>query len=152
MPTYLLSLQIVPVRVSEVYAQLPLHCTVFQYFSTVEDVDVLRRELRHLCTYAKPIELIGGEPAMFGRDEDVPVNLVEATQELRDFHSAIEMLLKELGATIHEPAWAGDGYRPHVSKVNGEGFGPEQRVVIDHVTLVSKLDNGQKRIVAIFEI
>ena len=150
MGTYLISLPIVPVAVSEVYTQLPLQCTVFQYFSTTKDLDVLRRELRYLCANTKPIEIIGGEPALFGPLEDVPVNRVEETPELRDLHAAAGTLLAELAATIHEPAWSGDGYRPHVSKVNGVGFGPEQRVIVDRLSLVSKLDTGRKKIVAMF--
>ncbi len=152
METYLLSLPIKPVEIGRTYAQLPLHCTVFQYFSTNIPFLGLRRELSAIAGNTNPIELTGGEPALFGKSSDVPVNLVEETPELRALHETIRTWLIEQHAMIYNPEWAGDGYRPHVSVVDGEAFTSGMRVTVNRIALVQELIPQRKQITALFPL
>lgn len=143
MPTYLLSMPIMPVMIGTCYEQLPLHCTLFQYFETDEPRESIARELRSLCGFSPSFQLTRGMRTRFGPQNDIPVFLVQAQSGLHKLHWNVLLLLRDLRARILNPEWAGDGYRPHVTIQGTHPFLDGATVTADHAVLVERVPEGK---------
>lgn len=84
---------------------------------------------------------VGGE-AGFGRNQSVPVSLIEPSAALTALHGALVRIVAEQPGRIPTPDYILDGYRPHVSHVRGKRPSPGDVLVLDRIALVDMAPDG----------
>jgi hypothetical protein len=122
MHAYLLALEIEPVDINKVYVALPLHLTMMSWFYSDKSPAEVVRAIQPIVEKQSLIELVSGEPDLFGIDKDVPVNRLVNEEALKQFHEALHDALKVIGATYKSPKWVGDGFAPHVTRQRSGRF------------------------------
>lgn len=151
MHAYLLALEVEPIEVGKVYVALPLHCTVLHWFRSHKTPAEVLRAVADIANRQAPIEIISGEPALFGVDEDVPVNRLDDDDDIRSLHRALRIALQPLGVVDVQPQWSGEGYVPHVTRQSSGRFEQGRRVVSRKLYIVEALvpeELQQKKVVS----
>ena len=119
--TYLISLEVQPMGVGEVYEQLPMHCTIMPRFHSKLSPDVLSGVLAPLIEAMEPLELQPLEHVAFGPKQQLVTTLVY-TPQLRHLHEVLYDALTKLAVQFTEVDWVGPGFIPHVSDKKGRRF------------------------------
>ncbi len=86
-----------------------------------------------------PIEIVSGEPDMFGLNKDVPVNRIINEAEVQDFHIRLYDALQSLETTDVESMWTRTGFTPHVTRQQSGRFEAGRRSVANKLYLVEAL-------------
>lgn len=133
----------------------PLHVTVQPWFAVRENTERdLRLALVRYADMQSPFAITGGERALFGPNNDLPVTKIdEGVVQLTALHLTTLGLIKKLGGTVDSP-WIQEKYVPHVSDRQREGrsLQPEESVVLRALQLVRREPAGGKRIIeTVFE-
>lgn len=79
------------------------------------------------------------EDTFLGPDKDIPVTLVELTQELKAFHNRLLKFLLSNGATFENPQFLDEQYTPHIS-IYGS-----RRVELGTLIPINSVSIGSKR-------
>jgi hypothetical protein len=157
MHEYLLLLPIGKLHMNDLFIKdepLPLHCTLMHWFSLGRDLP-----LTSLDTYLEdlaggvgaPVELVSREPALFGPENKTPVHILEQNHRLMELHAHLFRFLDKLGCVPKAPQWIGEGYRPHVSTVEGRAFAPGMRYKAQQLALIGrKSEDKSKTVKAIY--
>jgi len=145
---YLLTSSIDPVYKGQVFEEgLPRHITIQQWF-TLERRGAFVNALQNFATTLTPFEITGTEEAMFGPHEDVRVRRVRNVAKLAMLHdSTLEMIERYGRGSMRNPEWAGDGYNPHVSYVDGIALEEGEVVILKTIELIRR-DPGSRTKVA----
>lgn len=96
-----------------------------------------------------------GDDAGFGRQESVPVSLVEPSRSLQALHESLVGTVMELPGRVPTPHHILDNYRPHVSHHGDKRPQPGDVVVLDRVALVDMAPDGNhsvRRILRLWEL
>ena len=96
-----------------------------------------------------------GADAGFGRQESVPVSLVEPSRPLQELHESLVRTVAELPGRVPTPHHTLDNYRPHVSHHGAKRPRPGDVVVLDRVALVDMAPDGNhsvRRILHLWEL
>jgi hypothetical protein len=96
-----------------------------------------------------------GEDAGFGRQESVPVSLVEPSRPLQDLHESLVGTVMGLPGRVPTPHHILENYRPHVSHHGDKRPRPGDVVVLDRVALVDMAPDGNhsvRRILHLWEL
>lgn len=151
MHAYLLALEIEPVEVNKVYMALPLHCTVVHWFRSDKSPADIAKAITPIVIATPAIELVSGEPAMFGQKKDVPVNRLENDESILDLHKKLHHTLQNIGIKDAVPMWTGDGFNPHVTRQRSGRFEQGRRFTAHKLYLTEALipdDFQQKKIIS----
>lgn len=93
----------------------PAHVTLVPSFSTSAPIAELASAIRRAHAGDAPLVVTFGERAMFGRDGDIPVRLVECDPACQ-LHRRIADEVQSIGGVVAaEPEYWLDGYQPHVT-------------------------------------
>lgn len=122
MYSYLLALEIEPVEIGKVYIALPLHATTVHWFTSLHKPADIVKAITPLVESHNPIEIVGGEPDLFGLDKDVPVNRIANYQLIRDFHIKLHQALQPFEIMDTVPKWTGEGFNPHITRQQSGRF------------------------------
>lgn len=133
----------------------PLHVTVQPWFMIPENSkDDLRLALVQYATTQPPFTITGGERALFGPNNDLPVTKIsEGVARLTALHLTTLGLINKMGGTVSS-SWIQDKYVPHVSDRLQEerSLHPEESVVLRALQLVRRELSGGKRVIeSVFE-
>lgn len=151
MHAYLLALEVEPIEVGKVYVALPLHCTVVHWFRSDRSPAEILRAVTGIANTQTPVNIMSGKPALFGADKDVPVNLLENDQVIRELHHALRQAIKPLGVEEVQPQWSGTGYIPHVTRQSSGRFEQGRSVTSRKLYIVEALvpdELQQKKVVS----
>lgn len=100
-------------------AAWPAHVTVVGNFRTTAGPGEVLDRVASARLTERPLALTLGDHALFGRDADIPVLLVDS-DELPRLHDRAASALRDLpGFAADEPAHWGGGYRPHLTRAPG---------------------------------
>lgn len=95
----------------------PAHVTLASNFAVTDYGDRLARAVSKACADHEPLSVRFAAPAMFGRDQTVPVQLVESA-DLHEMHERLADLLEVMpGFAAADPDYWRAGYRPHMTQV-----------------------------------
>ncbi len=138
---YLLTSSIDPIKKGEQFVDgpLPRHVTLQQWF-TLDHVPAFKNALQNLATTLEPVEIIGGENAEFGPNNDVPVRLVRNIGRVARLHTKTGELIERFGGELRNPEWAGDGYNPHVTYVDGAALDEGEAVTLRTIEMIKRED------------
>jgi hypothetical protein len=102
----------------------PAHVTLASNFLVNETDDRVASAVSEACADYGPLSVRFGTRALFGRDRDVDVQIVESAQILA-LHERLSDLLEAMrGFAATEPDYWRDGYRPHMTHVPGLSIRP----------------------------
>ncbi len=135
MHLYLLTLEVDPLIVGNVYNPLPSHLTLVSRFWSELPHDEIAEAVKPIFAQAAPIELIYGGQAVIG-PKKTAVHLVENTAELVRLHSQLVEKLDTLNVAYVSPQFVGTGHRPHVSKRENIQFAVGDRHLAHNAYLI----------------
>lgn len=125
MKSFLFVLEVEPMKVGKSYNKLTLHCTVLHWFNVETSAEELLRLTSKIFSNTHPIELVAGEPAMFGPSSDphsMYVNKVVHNQALVYLHRSLLKVVDGIHAQHTEPSYTGGGFNFHVTMQEGRSF------------------------------
>lgn len=118
---YLFTLEVSPLDVGRAYESLPSHLTMMSRFLSVLPPNEIADIVRPLFAITSPVQLTFGGLVRLG-PKKLTVHLVENTDALKSLHSRLYDLLGTINVTYAYPQYVGDGYRPHVTRRDGDQF------------------------------
>lgn len=145
MRQFAIMLAVQPVTAHMVYKTLPLHCTLVQYFyfsrseNVLFGVESLRDLAQHSWGSTFGVPLTAWSHDFFGPHNNVPVYVLRESAELAELHARFMTRLRELGARVENPAWADEGYRPHIAITNGICVAPGYTAYANQIYLIEKI-------------
>ncbi|MGZ0710904.1 2'-5' RNA ligase family protein (plasmid) [Coraliomargarita sp. W4R53] len=125
----------------------PAHVTLASNF-LVNETDEVASAVGEACANQGPLPVRFGASAVFGRDRNVAVQIVESAEMLA-LHEQIADLLEALdGFAATEPAYWRSGYRPHMTRVATPTFRQGEVAHLPFVA-VAKMTYGRATIASI---
>ena len=110
--------------------------------------------VKPLFDRAYPIELTFGESAQLG-PKKIDVHLIKPDKSLKKLHNDLHGLLEAANVTYEYPQFVDEGYKPHVSKREGDHFDVGHKQVASAVYLIEveiKGDDHLRHIRAKFDL
>lgn len=114
----------------------PLHVTLASNFVIDRKGVGLFEKLTTLASTEKGITATAGQDDSFGPQKQVHVTTLVMTPALKQLHTHIIALLKDLGATFDEPQYQEAGYRAHATVQIDNRLHEHDVVTIDELTVV----------------
>lgn len=96
-------------------AAWPLHVTLVTNFASDADLDLLIAVVREAARTLPPLSGTVGDPARFGPQSDVLVDLVESATLQAAHEATLDALERSAGVVPLVPAYHRAGHRPHVT-------------------------------------
>lgn len=119
MHRFAIVLPLAPMGVGERYAvrDWPLHITVMPVFATWASAAQLAASMGEVAARTPAITAVAGPAELFGPKHDTPVALVDSP-DVRALHMVFVDALDIHVPTFRRPAYAGNGFRPHITATN----------------------------------
>lgn len=134
-------------RGQEFEGQLPPHVTLVGWFE-VPHPRALENRVQNYAARLSPVEVTGEGEALFGPEEDVRVRLVTARLgRLSVVHAQLLDAVTRTGGQVLRPEWSGEGYRPHVTFVDGVGLGEGESQILSRIELIEQRNNSDAKTV-----
>ena len=132
---------LVPVGLGDEFAgagTVPLHLTVLPKVRLPADRSAdLSAVVDDIAATTAPIAVVADGRAGFGHDGEIPVTTVELSATLRRLHLRLRDDVLRVGAVAAQPAYSGDGYRPHVSDTgDGAKVSPGEQMLLTSLTIL----------------
>lgn len=122
----------------------PLHITIYPWFG-VKNFDKFEQELTSITEFTRPFIVEVGEERMFGKDQDVPVRIIENQSNLIKLHKKFDEIVASDGE-LFDSSWIRDKYNAHITFHHGARMPVEgEAVEVNHVYLVKMLDDDNCR-------
>lgn len=111
---------------------VPLHMTVLTKVRVPpEQSAAVAVAVRDIAATTAPFNVVANGRAGFGHEGAVQVTTVEISDQLRRLHFRLLTDVCRAGAGLVQPAYNGDGYRPHVSDTrDGQLVSPGEHLVL----------------------
>lgn len=120
----------------------PLHVTLLANFTLGKPIGQLKSALKNFSLQEKPYDIMADGEALFGTKQNVAVSLIQPNQNIQKMHEALSSIASRLGAVFDEPAFMGEGYRPHATVQVNSRLTDKQVVTINDFTLVDMFPNN----------
>jgi 2'-5' RNA ligase len=107
-----------PIQVGDRFDQgkVPLHLTTLPKFRVHdESLPTVLSAIGNVAAAMRPITVTPTNYAQFGHAGRVTVTTVAVSADLRRLHERLSDGVQRAGARPNEPAYNGDGYRPHIT-------------------------------------
>ncbi|RZU67034.1 2'-5' RNA ligase superfamily protein [Microterricola gilva] len=132
-------LPLIPLGVGDSFAvrDWPLHITVLPPFLSSAEPAAIADAVATACAEHGALRVVADHDELFGRRHDIPVTLVREHPALTELHRTLIDAVRPFATTPEEPAFTGDGFRPHVTikglaRVNaGEELTLSQIAIVD---------------------
>jgi 2'-5' RNA ligase len=127
----------------------PPHVTILPWFSSElgheETLEYLERSFER--TDFKPVDTAVLDEKMFGNRNNIPVDLVELTPELKQLHlSCLNLMKKPL--KLESGNFTGQNFKPHITKRRPSNLKNGQTLVFDKLYLVTADEKRKNKTVA----
>lgn len=123
-------------------SEWPLHVTLLANFTLGMSLERLESDLRNFALREKPYDITVDGEALFGPKQNVAVSLIQPNQSIQKMHEALSSIASKLGAVFDEPAFMGEGYRPHATIQVNSRLAEKQIVALNDFTLVDMFPDG----------
>lgn len=152
MPELLFTSSVDPIKEGQRFAgQLPRHVTLWQYFRLQnEQCNALIAQTAAVVDEFSPMTIQGGERALFGPENNVPVRRVISLGRgamLAMLHDELGVVLEHNHATVKNPEWAYENYRPHMTYVDGRALEEGEQATLQTLELIEKDSSTKNKIV-----
>lgn len=140
-----------PIAVEETFTgKLPPHVTIFPWFQLLEpQIPRFSDCLDRIAARNVPLVLRVGEDDLFGVHKNIPVQRIVANAAIRKMHQDIQRIAEQtFGAGVENPEQVGDGYSPHITRVEGREFTEGQQVVLPNIQLITRTLGEKTKVVS----
>lgn len=130
---------------------IPLHLTHVDSFVVDLSTEELATKLRSALSKQQSFSVTALRDELYGPDKDIPVTILELTPELQKLHYVLMNVLGQESATLKNPHFHREGFKPHVSIYDSRRVVVGKEVEIKSVSIAAKLseeDNAKRRILA----
>ncbi len=142
---YLITLEVDPLVVGEIYNPLPSHLTLVSRFWSELQSEEIAGSIKAVLSMTDLKELIFGEEAIIG-PKKTAVHLIENTAELKNLHTRLVEELNNLNVSFTSPQFIGDGHKPHVSKRQGVHYPAGNTKPVHHAYLIEVEIHGEEHL------
>ncbi len=122
-------------------SEWPLHVTLLANFR-IEQLDTFKDKLMDYTRQCKAFDITTNCEALFGPDQSVAVSLIQPDEKITMLHTVLLSLATSLGAEFDEPAFTGDGFRPHATIQHKSRLQDKQTIRLDSLTLIDMYPNA----------
>ena len=123
----------------------PLHITFVPWFN-IEQYDELHKELAKTLSRRHAFQVTVGPKEMFGVKNDVHVNTVSASVQIKSLHEELLTVVSKY-AQIENGRFAGKSYRPHITHQQGRGYEPGNIVTVESVSVIKLISPGEAKVI-----
>lgn len=132
--------------------RLPRHVTVWRYFELPDfHVNEFIAETGHAIKGFSPLDIEGTEYADFGPNSDIPVRRIRALgkqgQTLISLHGVLGSVIEKYDGETPDQEYIYEGYKPHVTYVDGRALAEGERATLRTVELIEKDADSHAKIV-----
>ena len=120
-------------------SSLPLHITILSIFSSDQQHSFFTTILAKIAEDARQLTVRTAGRALFGVDQDIPVTLVENSDQLRKLHLRLLDAVSD-HVSFRAPQFVGDGYGPHITDQGDRKAGRGDSLILDNLMLVEIVD------------
>jgi len=135
-------------------SEWPLHMTLLPPFIYDGHLNEVCDELDAIAVNTNRFSVRTNGDALFGPNEDIPVELIEPSEYLSELHTRLASLVTKLGLAYEHPSLSEDGYRFHITTQRGQRTPADAEIQINGFSLVDKQANnktGVKKVVKSFD-
>lgn len=136
-------------------SEWPLHVTLLANFTLGKPLEQLDSELRNYAFQEKPYDIMADGEALFGPKQNIAVSLIQSHQNIQKMHDTLSLIVSKLEAVFDEPAFMGEGYRPHATIQVNSRLSDKQLVTLNDFTLVDMFpdsDINRRRIIKTYKL
>lgn len=129
----------------------PLHLTHVDSCIVDLSPEQLAEKLRERLKGLSGFSVTALDDEMLGPNKDIPVTVLDLTQQLKELHALIMQTLEREKAVLKNPHFHNEGFHPHVSIYGSRRTHVGEQVSIENISIGTKLteeDNPLHRIVA----
>lgn len=136
-------------------SEWPLHVTLLANFSVARTIEDLENELASYAQQVEPFDIVADREAAFGPSKNVAVSLIRLNRNIIRMHHKLHALTAKLGAVYDEPAFMGNGYRPHATIQYNARLSDGQKITLGDFTLVDMWpgkDITRRKVIRTFQL
>lgn len=117
---------------------VPLHMTVLTKVRVPRDRSAaVAAVVRNVAAVTAPFTIVAVGRAEFGHQGTVQVTTVELSDQLRRLHTRLLDDVGRTGVDQVQPAYNGDGYRPHISDTrDGQLINPGEQLMLTTLAIL----------------
>lgn len=142
---YLFTLEVVPLSVGTVYNPLPSHLTLVSRFWSKLAPQAITNSSEPVFQQTQALKLIFSESAKIG-PKHTDVHLIEHDEDIRQLHKRLCTSLDTMGVEYTLPQFIRNGFKPHVSQREGDGFLPGHSLMVDAAYLIEVEIRGDQHL------
>ncbi|HEX8227250.1 MAG TPA: 2'-5' RNA ligase family protein [Candidatus Saccharimonadales bacterium] len=131
----------------------PLHLTLVPWFQAADEEAVVR-SLERVSSDLEPLLLAVGGKELFGKNRNVPVNVIKNQAPAQALHELLVATLSEADTSFDGDTFMGQKYRAHVPRHEGDNrYSSEgQDILVDDFHLVRLVDGETCRVEQQFDM
>lgn len=142
---YLFTLEITPLEVGATYNPLPSHLTLLSRFYSHEPPASIVDRVSGLFNETRCIELTFEQSIKIG-PKHTSVHLIQPNAALRKLHTQLLSILDGMGVEYTQPEYINEGWKPHVSERDNDGFASGFAHVTKAAYLIEVLKEGESHL------
>jgi 2'-5' RNA ligase len=157
MPRVVVVLPLEPLREGDRFRveDWPLHITVVPPFSLETSSVEVASVVGAVAQHHPPLTVFAGDERLFGRNNTIPVNLVDTTPDLTRLHRALIDALRPLATTPEERAFTSPEFVAHVTVKGHRRVHAGDRLELTQIALVdmaARAEPGGRSVLATAEL
>jgi 2'-5' RNA ligase len=117
----------------------PLHITVLSPFLSRAEPAAIAAAVAAACAGQGALRVVADRDELFGRRHDIPVTVVREHPALTQLHRTLIDAVRPFAAAPEEPAFTGDGFRPHVTIKGAARVSPGEVLSLGQIAIVDML-------------
>lgn len=136
-------------------SEWPLHVTLLANFTLGKPIEQLDSELKKFALQEKPYDIMANGKALFGPKQNVKVSLIQPNDNIQKMHETLSSIVSGFGAVFDEPAFIGEGFRPHATIQINHRLSNKQLVELNDFTLVDMFPDSninRRRIIETYKL
>lgn len=136
-----------PLKKGDQFDKFPLHVTLMPWFDMPHERSFINY-IQNLAAHTAPVEIEGGEEALFGPDKEVRVRKLARAGTLYAMHNTLHTTVKKLDGTVRESSYVGEAYVPNVTYQCDRGLDEGEKLILDRIQLIRGATDGPRSVVA----
>lgn len=139
---HLIVIPVKPYEIGVEFEEWPLHITIVPWFPC-DDENKLDTLLLEIASRHKAFEVSPGEVTYFGEKKELPINLINDSDNLYKLHRDVFYSLEQNGFPVHQKNYLGPNYKPHVTSQGYKSVRAGEKIIVNRFSLVAQVRQKQ---------
>ena len=136
-----------PLKKGDTFEVFPLHVTLMTWFDIPNEA-VFLNQLYNFAHRFSSQNVVGGQEAQFGVNNDVRVRTLGRAGSLHAMHEELFDMIKTQNGEVWHGGFVGADYVPHVTYQNNRGLEQDEAANLDRIQLIRGDETGPRLVVA----